>query len=88
MAILGGREGMLESPVLKRFVAEELHKAILVVLEDRFGPVSRDVAAALSTVIDDARLRELNRVAARCPDLATFHQEALKPIPPQQDEAE
>jgi hypothetical protein len=79
---------MLESPVLKRFLAEELHKAILVVLEDRFGPVPTDVATALGVVIDDARLRELNRVAARCLDLATFHQEALKPVPPKGDEGE
>jgi hypothetical protein len=89
--ILGGTEAMLESPVLQRFlaeqmakqmapriaeiVAERMHRAILGILEDRFGPVLPEVITALSAVKDDDRLQALIRLAARCPDLAAFRQE-------------
>ena len=78
---------MLESPVLQRFlaeqmapkiaekVAERMHKAILGILEDRFAPLPAEVVTALRAITDDDRLQALIRLAARCPDLAAFLQE-------------
>jgi hypothetical protein len=65
---------MIESPVLRRLVAEVLHKAILGALESRFGPVPPEVATAVTHIADEDRLQELNRVAAVCPDLDAFRQ--------------
>jgi len=56
-------------------LAEHAHKMILDILEDRFGPVPAEVVTTLRAITDDDRLRVLNRLAARCPDLAAFRQE-------------
>jgi hypothetical protein len=74
LRLLGGEQTMFESPVLKKFVAEYGHKHILAVLKDRFGTVPRDVTRLLRDVLDDKKLRRLNVLAARCPDLRTFRE--------------
>jgi hypothetical protein len=74
LAIFGGAEAMIESPVLQRFVAERMHRAILGLLEARFGPVPPEVAQALRAILDDERLQQLNEQAGTCPDLAAFRQ--------------
>jgi hypothetical protein len=79
-AIFGGKEKMIESPVLQELIAEQRaeakvqtqHEAILDVLEARFGPVPAEVRSSLMRVTGEQRLRELIRQAAQCPDLDTF----------------
>ncbi len=69
----GGRQTMLlESPIIQEIMARGSHELILDLIKDRFGPVSRPVAKQLRAVIDEKKLRQLNRLAAKCPDLQTF----------------
>ena len=75
LALLGGKEAMIESPVLQELLAERMHQVLLRILEVRFGLVPPDVEAALRAVMDDDRLQELVAVAASCPDLETFRQQ-------------
>jgi hypothetical protein len=75
LAFFGGREAMIESPVLQQFVAERMHRAIEGILEARFSPVPVEVSAALRAIIDDDRLQQLNIAAGRCEDLAAFRRE-------------
>jgi hypothetical protein len=79
LAIFGGKEAMIESPVLQGLiaekVAEQMHRAILETLEDRFGPVPTEVTTALHAITDADRLRALIRLVVRCPDMEAFRQQ-------------
>jgi len=75
LALFGGKEAMIESPVLKRVLAENSHNLILGILEDRFSPVPADVVTALKAIQDTERLQQLNKLAARCQDLEAFRQQ-------------
>jgi hypothetical protein len=78
--ILGGREAMIESPVLQQLKAEwtqegarEAHrKDIIESLTARFGDEAENLAAKLDVIDDESRLKELVRAAATCPDLDAF----------------
>ena len=74
-AILGGREAMIESPVLEQFVAEHLHRAIRGVLSTRFGSLPPELEVKLGTIIDDDRLQELVKLATSCLNLEAFQRE-------------
>ncbi len=67
---------MIESPLLDELkeVFRQMGKqeAILEQLEDRFGSVPEDIAAAVKGVSDLRRLRHLNRLAGACSDLNEF----------------
>jgi hypothetical protein len=63
---------MIESPLLQKMIAEAIHEDILVVLKDRFGTVPRDVSKHLAEVVDEKKLRQLLRLALKCPDLGAF----------------
>jgi hypothetical protein len=63
---------MLDSPGLKDFVSKRLQRLIASLLRDRFGEVSDVLLAQLGKVTDDDQLDNLNRWAAKCPDLAAF----------------
>jgi hypothetical protein len=64
---------MIESPLIQEMMAkktaETLHMSILRVLARRFGPVPEEVAAAVRTIYDEAKLAELLDEAASCADL-------------------
>jgi hypothetical protein len=75
LAVFGGREAMIESPVLQELLAERAHQLILGLLEDRFGPVPAEVIGALSAIKDEERLKQLNKLAARCTNLEAFRQQ-------------
>ena len=68
--ILGGREAMIESPVLQQLKAEWTQegerKAIIKFLVTRFGDEAKDLRAKLNMFDDEARLEELVEVAATC----------------------
>jgi len=72
LSILGGRNAMIESPLLQEFVAEGRRKDILTILETRFGEVPLDVSEAIQSVVDEDRLTDLVRKSASCPDLDAF----------------
>jgi len=72
LSILGGRNAMIESPLLQEFVAEGRRKDILTFLETRFGEVPLDVSEAIQSVVDEDRLTDLVRKSASCPDLDAF----------------
>jgi hypothetical protein len=70
--ILGGGDVMIESPLVQEIVARKGRKDVLVILEDRFGPVPADVKAALEAIEDEDRLTALMKVAWRCESLDAF----------------
>ncbi len=72
LAILGGKQIMIESPLIQELVAERAQKAILLVLQDRFGTVPPEIISALQPVQDEKKLDELVVWASRCPDLEAF----------------
>jgi predicted transposase YdaD len=76
LTILGGIQVMIESPLIQEIVArtkhETMREAILQVLEGRFGTVPADIAMQLKGSLEEQRLRDLVRYAARSPDLEAF----------------
>ncbi len=75
--IFGGQQAMFESPLLQKWFAEKMHKAIEKVLKARFGSVPRDVTRLLREILDEERLTALNVLAAQCPDLEAFREALL-----------
>jgi hypothetical protein len=76
LAIFGGRHAMIESPLIQELLAENtqatLHTAVLGILEARFGTAPLDLTQAVNAVTDQAKLRDLVKHAAVCPDLDAF----------------
>lgn len=70
--VFGGRQGMIESPLIAELRAERTHEDILRFLTARFSPVPAEVEVALKAIYDMDRLDELVGWAAICPDLAAF----------------
>jgi hypothetical protein len=68
---------MLESPLLQRMMAARTHDLILDVLKERFGTVPRDVSKLLREIINEKKLRQLNRTAIKCTDMETFREALL-----------
>jgi hypothetical protein len=77
LTLLGGKQAMIESPLLQKLIAEAKHKDILALLKDRFGTVPRDVTRRLQGILDEERLTNLNVLAGKCPDLPTFREALL-----------
>lgn len=87
--LLGGREAMIESPVLQELKAEwtreaareatreAQRRAIIDFLVARFGTEAEQLGTELDTIDDETRLRELVRLAAVCPDVKTFRGELV-----------
>jgi len=76
-SIFGEKKTMIESPVLQKWLAEAQHVLILDTLKDRFGLVPHDVKKGLRAVLAEKKLRRLNRIANKCPDLDTFREALL-----------
>ena len=76
LKIFGGRQAMIESPLLKELTdearTEANQAAVITVLESRLGPVPDDLAGAVRALGSEERLREAIKLAARCPDLEAF----------------
>jgi hypothetical protein len=76
LELFGGRQSMIESPLIQELEAEftqkAMHESILLVLEGRFGPFPEDVRAAVQRVSDESALRAMTVLAARCPDIDAF----------------
>ena len=63
---------MIGSPLIQEMRAQTRYEGILQVLEARFGVVPPEVSLALRAVMKEARLGELNRLVATCPDVPAF----------------
>ena len=81
--LLGGRNAMIESPVLQELKAEwtreavrEARRGTLVdILVARFGPEAEEIEIQLETIADDARWEQLVKLSALCSDLPSFRKE-------------
>jgi len=77
--LLGGRNAMIESPVLQElkveWTREDKRRTIVDFLVERFGPEAEEIATQLQTIADDARLKELVKLAVVCSDLPSFRKE-------------
>ncbi len=88
LAILGGKQAVIDSPLIREIMDEQaaqlLHETIPDVLAGRFGAVPPDVVTAIRSVQDVSRLKRVNHLAARAPDLAAFRRDlaALTTAPP------
>lgn len=82
IAVLGGRETMLELPFLQEFSqeirAEQAHKDIMTFLRARFTSVPPELEDELRPIQDADEFDELIRWAANCPDVDAFRAR-LKP---------
>ena len=76
LSILGGKQVMIESPLIKEIVEETEQKAkqeaILEVLQTRFGSVPEAMAERLCAVGGEKKLKALLKHAVRCTDLEAF----------------
>ena len=76
MTILGGSQVMIESPLIQELIdkntAQTMRKAIVSVLEERFGRMPEDVVASLSSVLGENQLDRLHKQSVRCSDLDAF----------------
>jgi len=68
---------MIESPILQKMIAETIQGLILDALKDRFSTVPLEVTRRLREILDEKKLRRLNRVANKCPDLDAFREALL-----------
>ncbi|MBW3595839.1 MAG: DUF4351 domain-containing protein [Planctomycetes bacterium] len=77
-AIFGGKQTMIESPLIHEVVAEAVaeaqHEMILKFLRSRFGKVPADLESQIRSVLDSERLSELGGVAGSCQNLDAFRQ--------------
>ena len=72
LEILGGKEIMIESPLIQEIVQETIQKNILRVLRARFRSVPEELESELQQVRNDETLSTLLDEAATCPDLDSF----------------
>ncbi|QEH37535.1 hypothetical protein OJF2_61260 [Aquisphaera giovannonii] len=78
--LFGGREAMIESPLLLKLKDEWTHeaaheaacKSIIEFLQARFGPEAAGLRSDLDAIEDPTRLSELTRAAATCTGLKHF----------------
>jgi hypothetical protein len=73
---------MLEIPFLDEIVMEKTRETaqqnIVTFLAARFGDVPPDVIEGIESIDDQMQLRDLVRLAASCPDLATFREAVVQ----------
>jgi hypothetical protein len=84
LALLGGRQAVIESPLYQEIVEEAERKGetkarqedIMDVLKTRFGPAAKDLEVELKAVEFD-RLGALHKFAVKCRNLASFRKHLL-----------
>ena len=72
LTILGGKQAMIDSPLIREIVAENRQADIVDVLQTRFGEVPEEIVERLRKVSADRKLRTLLKHAVQCPSLASF----------------
>jgi hypothetical protein len=71
--IFGGRNAMIESPVIQEILAGRQRENIIKVLEARFGEPARAVEPEVHAA-DVETLDDMLKLAATCRSLASFRQ--------------
>ena len=77
LAILGGKQVMMESPLIKEVVAETRQGAILLVLKGKFGEVPTELEKRLRRISSEKKLEGLLQEAGRCSSLRAFQERLL-----------
>jgi hypothetical protein len=76
LAIFGGSQVMIESPLIEEIVnrakSEARHEDILRFLKGRFDSVPQEIITAVQLIVDNVKLEDLVDWAARCPNLDAF----------------
>ncbi|TVS07802.1 MAG: hypothetical protein EA424_29385 [Planctomycetaceae bacterium] len=76
LTILGGRQVMLESPLIDEIVMAKAlataQRGIRTVLEARFGDIPAELIEQIESVDQEEQLQSLTWTAAACPDLDAF----------------
>jgi hypothetical protein len=80
LTILGGRNAMIDSPIIQELVAEGRHKDILKVLAVRFGSVPAALAGEVKEILDETVLDAVVELAVSSPGLSHF-ETAMRAIP-------
>jgi hypothetical protein len=78
LEILGGRQMIHDSPVIREFVLEQAQKDILRALELRFGQVPSKIKQAVEAIQDEERVDAVFASAIQCGDLKSFERELQK----------
>ena len=65
---------MIESPLIQELTDERAQRAVLTVLDTRFGFVPDEVADRVGSVSGDEELEALLKDAVKCPNLESFCQ--------------
>jgi hypothetical protein len=81
--ILGGRKAMIESPVLQELIAERTRETaretmirdVIDFLVARFGPKAEALETEIKAVGDEARLKDLVKLAATSRTLSSFRKQ-------------
>jgi hypothetical protein len=77
LALLGGSEVMIESPLITELLAKRTQENILKVLKRRFGKLPHEIATRLRAVVREKELDDLLGLAADCPSLEAFRERLL-----------
>jgi predicted transposase YdaD len=72
MALFGGRQAMIESPLIQELLSEQRQNYILRVLTKRFGAVPSELLGNLKMIQDEQEQTNLMDWANVCPDLGAF----------------
>jgi hypothetical protein len=72
LTILGGKQAMIESPLINEIVAEKTQNAIVEFLRARFDEVPEGIVERLRRITSEKKLTTLIRHAAQCPNLESF----------------
>jgi hypothetical protein len=72
LKLFQGKQAMIESPVVQRWMAEGAQNLILAMLKKRFKTVPRDLTKALRAIQDEEKLATLSFRASDCKDLDAF----------------
>jgi len=77
LALLGGSDVMIESPLITELLAKRTQENILEFLKRRFGKVPHEIASRLRAVVKEKELNALVGFAADCPSLEAFRERLL-----------
>jgi hypothetical protein len=76
--LLGGREVMIESPLIQELRAEPLREAVLNLLKARFTKVPRDVRRLVNELKDEGKLQGLIVLASQADNMEAFKEHLLR----------
>jgi hypothetical protein len=75
LAIVGGRQMIIESPLIQEILAERLRESLLRALRTKFGEVPPELTAQIHAIADVQRVDALISQVGVSPDLAAFRKQ-------------